>query len=210
MGKRNQRKINKEGVVSLKMNSLSRWLLDQRHWALVMLVIFLAGSGWTLASRLPPNSTSGGQPPPSPRVGFSAPDFTLDLLSGGQVTLSGMQGKVVVINFWTTWCPPCKAEMPALEKVYRAFKDLGLEVLAVNSTNQDDEADMVTFVQELDLSFPVPLDLTGAVSAMYNLQGLPSTYFIDGDGVISDVVVGGPMSEALIQSKVEDLLKENR
>jgi cytochrome c biogenesis protein CcmG/thiol:disulfide interchange protein DsbE len=192
------------------MTSLSQWLLDRRRWALVMLVVFLAGSGWTLASRLPPNFTSGGKPPPTPRVGFSAPDFTLDLLSGGQVTLSEMQGKVVVINFWTTWCPPCKAEMPALEKVYRAFNDLGLEVLAVNSTNQDDEADVVTFVQELDLSFPVPLDRTGAVSAMYNLQGLPSTYFIDADGVIRDVVVGGPMSEALIQSKVEDLLKEDR
>lgn len=192
------------------MTAISQWLLDRRRWALVMLVVFLAGSGWVLASRLPANSTSGGKPPPSPRVGFSAPDFTLDLLSGGQVTLSEMQGKVVVINFWTTWCPPCKAEMPALEKVYRAFNDLGLEVLAVNSTNQDDEADVVTFVQELDLSFPVPLDRTGAVSAMYNLQGLPSTYFIDADGVIRDVVVGGPMSEALIQSKVEDLLKEDR
>lgn len=210
MGKRNQIKTNKEGVVNIKMNSLSQWLLDQRRWALVMLVVFLAGSGWTLASRLPANTSNGGKPPPSPYVGFSAPDFTLELLAGEQVTLSELQDKVVVINFWTTWCPPCKAEMPALEKVYRTLKDLGLEVLAVNSTNQDDEANVIIFVQELDLSFPIPLDRKGIVSAIYNLQGLPSTYFIDTDGVIRDVIVGGPMSAALIQSKVENLLKEKR
>lgn len=100
--------------------------------------------------------------------------------------------------------------MPAIEKVYRAYRDLGLEVLAVNTTNQDSDAEAAAFVQELGLTFPIPLDLTGAVSAAYNLRGLPSTYFIGADGVIQSVVVGGPMSEGLVQSEVEDLLKERR
>jgi peroxiredoxin len=175
-----------------------------------MLVVFLVGSGWTLVSRLPASATTDGAPPPSPREGFSAPDFTLDTLEGGQVTLSELRGKVVMVNFWASWCPPCRAEMPAIEKVYRAYRDLGLEVLAVNTTNQDSEADAAAFVREFGLTFPIPLDRTGAVSAAYNLRGLPSTYFIGADGVIQSVVVGGPMSEALVQSKVEDLLKERR
>jgi peroxiredoxin len=82
-------------------------------------------------------------------------------------------------------------------------------VLAINTTNQDDRAAAATFVQEFGLTFPVPLDLTGAVSASYNLRGLPSTYFIDKQGVIRSVVVGGPMSGALIQSRVEELLEKN-
>jgi peroxiredoxin len=100
--------------------------------------------------------------------------------------------------------------MPAIEKVYRSFKPLGLEVLAVNLTDQDNEAEVAAFVQELGLTFPVPLDRSGQVSARYTLRGLPSTFFVDQQGVIRSVVVGGPMSEALIQSRVEDLLKETR
>lgn len=175
-----------------------------------MLVVFLAGSGWTVFSRVPDSTISDEYPPSSPRAGFSAPNFTLDLLSGGQATISELRGKVVVINFWATWCPPCRAEMSAIEKVYRDYKDLGLEVLAINTTNQDNEAEVAPFIQERKLTFPVLLDRTGTISATYNLQGLPSTYFIDATGVIRDVIVGGPMSEALIQSKVKDLLKEER
>jgi peroxiredoxin len=98
--------------------------------------------------------------------------------------------------------------MPAIEKVYRANKDRGLEVLAVNSTVQDSEADAAAFVQDFGLTFPIPLDRMGAVSNRYLLRALPSTYFIDRRGVIRTVVIGGPMSEAVIQSKVEDLLEE--
>jgi len=185
------------------------FLKDNRHWAALTLAVLTIGILWTLASRAPAAANTGGAPPPSPREGFSAPDFTLDLLDGGQVTLSDLRGKAVLINFWATWCPPCRAEMPAIEAVYRSHKDLGLEVLAVNTTNQDDQAAAAAFVEELELTFPVPLDRTGAVSASYNLRGLPSTYFIDRHGVIRSVVVGGPMSGALIQSRVEELLREN-
>jgi len=175
-----------------------------------VLSVGLLGGLWIVFSRLPAAATTNGAPPPSPREGFSAPDFTLEQLDGNQVTLSDLRGKVVVVNFWASWCPPCRAEMPAIEKVYRAYKDLGLVVLGVNTTNQDSEAAAAAFVQEFGLTFPIPLDRTGSVSAAYNLRGLPSTYFIDSRGVIRSVVIGGPMSEALIQSKVENLLKERR
>jgi thiol-disulfide isomerase/thioredoxin len=171
-------------------------------------VLFALGVVWTFLSRVPPAATTGGAPPPSPREGFSAPDFTLDLLGGGQVTLSELRGKVVMVNLWASWCPPCRAEMPAIEKVYRAYKDMGLVVLGVNTTFQDNEADAAAFVQEFGLTFPIALDRTGAVSNRYSLRGLPTTFFVDRQGVIRSVVIGGPMNEGTVQSKVEDLLRE--
>jgi len=179
---------------------------DKRRWNSLVAAVLGLGVLWTLLSRVPAAATTGGAPPPSPRQGFSAPDFTLDLLGGEQVTLTNLRGKVVMVNLWASWCPPCRAEMPAIESVYRAYKERGLEVLAVNTTYQDSEADAAAFVQQHSLTFPVPLDRTGGVSARYQLRGLPSTYFVDRQGVIRAVVIGGPMTEATIQSKVEELL----
>ena len=184
------------------------FLQDSRRWNSLLVVVLGLGALWTLLSRVPPAATTGGAPPPSPRQGFSAPDFTLDLLGGEQVTLTDLRGKAVIVNLWASWCPPCRAEMPAIENVYQANKGRGLEVLAVNTTFQDSEAEAAAFVRQYGLTFPVPLDRTGGVSARYQLRALPSTYFVDRRGVIRAVVIGGPMSEATIQSKIEDLLTE--
>lgn len=189
-------------------SSLDSLLMDGRRWTALALVVLALGVAWTFASRAPVAATTGGAPPPSSREGFSAPDFTLDSLDGGQTTLSDLRGQIVLVNLWASWCLPCRAEMPAIERVYRSYKDLGLEVLAVNATNQDSVDAATAFVQERGLTFPVLLDRTGSTSAAYNLRGLPSSFFIDRQGVIRSVVIGGPMSEALIQSKVESLLKE--
>lgn len=185
------------------------WLQDSRRWTILSLAVLSLSAVWIFVSRAPVAATTGGSPPPSPREGFSAPDFTLDTLDGGEVSLSDLRGQIVLVNFWASWCPPCRAEMPAIERVYRSYKDLGLQVLAVNTTNQDEVGAASAFVQELGLTFPIPLDRTGSVSASYNLRGLPSSYFIDRQGVIRSVVIGGPMSEALVQSKVEELLQES-
>jgi cytochrome c biogenesis protein CcmG/thiol:disulfide interchange protein DsbE len=190
------------------LGKMERLFTDNRRWILTMLAAALLGGSWIFLARVPTTATTGGAPPPSPREGFSAPDFTLELLDGGQVTLSDLRGKVVLINLWASWCPPCREEMPAIEKVYRSYRELGLEVLGVNTTNQDSQAAAAAFVQEVGVTFPIPLDRSGEVSAAYNLRGLPTSFFIDHQGVIHSVVVGGPMSETLIQSKVEELLKE--
>ncbi len=182
---------------------------DKRRWAFLMIMVFLLGTGWTFLGRVPPAATTDGAPPPSPREGFSAPDFTLDLLGGGGITLSDLRGQVVMVNLWASWCPPCRAEMPAIEEVYQDYKNQGLEVLAINTTYQDSEVEAAAFVQEYGLSFPIPMDRTGAVSNRYQLRGLPSTYFVDRKGIIRSVVVGGPMNEALIRSKVQELLEES-
>ncbi len=189
------------------MQVLLNLLDDSRRWTAVLFATVIIGSGWIWLSMAPATATTGGLVP-SPREGFPAPDFTLDTLDGGQMTLSDLRGQVVMINLWTSWCPPCRAEMPAIDNIYQANKEQGLEVLAVNSTFQDSEAAAAAFAQEFGLSFPILLDRDGAVSRRYQLRALPSTYFIDRKGIIRSVVLGGPMSESLIQSKIADLLAE--
>lgn len=183
-------------------------LRGNRRWTAVMIVVLALSIGWALLSRIPLSAApTGGALPASPREGFPAPDFTLDLLGGGQVTLSELRGKVVMINLWASWCGPCRIEMPAIEKVYRAYEDQGFLVLGVNSTFQDSESDAAAFVRELGLTFPILLDRAGAVSRRYQLRALPSTYFVDRKGIIRSAVFG-TMNDAFIESKVAELIGE--
>jgi len=182
------------------------WLARPGRWIPVMGVTMALGLAWIWASAVPAAATTGGLIP-SPREGFLAPDFTLELLGGGQVTLSELRGKGVVINLWASWCPPCRAEMPAIQRVYEKTRGRGLEVLAVNTTFQDSERAAADFIQELGLTFPVPLDRSGTVSRQYQLRALPSTFFVDREGIIRKVIIGGPMSEATIQTAVEEILE---
>lgn len=112
----------------------------KRRWEILMLVSLAAGILWTVVSRVPSAVGAPLSSSPSPREGFLAPDFTLDTLDGTKVTLSDLRGKIVVINLWATWCPPCRAEMPALENAYKQYKDSGVVVLGLNVTNQDSES----------------------------------------------------------------------
>ena len=182
-------------------------LQDSRRWWTFTLAILLLGAGWTWLSRVPASVATVGQIP-SPREGFPAPDFTLDTLGGESATLSAYRGKVVIVNLWASWCGPCRAEMPAIQKVYAANRERGLEVLAVNGTFQDSESGAQAFAQELGLTFPILLDRDGAVSKRYLLRALPSTFFVDRKGIIRSVVFGGPMAEAVVQTKIEALLQE--
>ena len=163
---------------------------------------------WTVVSRVPSAVGAPLSSSPSPREGFFAPEFTLDTLQGEQVKLSDLRGKIVVVNFWTTWCPPCRAETPALETAYESYKDLDVVILGVNLTDQDSLKDVESFVQEFGLTYPILLDRDGTVGLLYQLNGLPTTFFISREGVIRTVVVGGPMSETFIRSKIEALLRE--
>src|SRR3989304_2360998 len=175
----------------------------KRRWEIIMLVGLAAGILWTVAWRVPSAVGAPLSSSPSPREGFLAPDFTLESLDGTLVTLSELRGKIVVINLWATWCPPCRAEMPALEKSYELYKDSGVVILGVNLTNQDSLRDVPRFVEEFGLTFPILLDQDGSVSLLYQLKGLPTTYFVNRNGIIRTVVVGGPMSETFIRSKIE-------
>lgn len=181
----------------MKHSRFSTWLT----WALIL------GMFWTVVSRVSSDQPQA-QPGAVAKEGFTAPDFTLDLLGGGKVTLSDLRGKVVLVNFWTSWCPPCRLEMPAIEKSYRSYKDLGFVVIGLNLTAQDSEQAAAEFAKEVGITFPIALDRDNAVGNLYRNTALPTSFFIDRNGVIRSVIVGGPMSEALIQSKVEELLRE--
>jgi thiol-disulfide isomerase/thioredoxin len=116
-------------------------------------------------------------------------DFVLPLLDGTNVRLSEYKGKTVFLNFWATWCPPCRAEMPSMEILYQRFRGKGLEFLAVDI--QESNKDVADFMKEYKLTFPMALDSTGKVSGNYGIQGIPTTFIIDRDGKIIAAAVGG-------------------
>ena len=189
------------------MPKLSSLVRDPVRWGAFVLGVLILGGIWIAVSQVPASATTSGAIP-SPREGFAAPDFTLDTLDGQSVTLSDLRGKAVVVNLWAAWCPPCRAEMPALQAAYEMDRDRGLEILAVDMTYQDREQDVLRFVQEFGLTFTVALDRDGTVARQYLLRALPSTFFVGPDGVIRKVVIGGPMSEATIRSTVREMLEE--
>jgi cytochrome c biogenesis protein CcmG/thiol:disulfide interchange protein DsbE len=187
------------------MDPVTAFLADRRRWSLLLMgVIFLGGAGiW--ASAVPASETAGGLIP-APREGFLAPVFELETLAGGSSSLSDYRGQIVVLNLWASWCPPCRAEMPAIQSLYEQYREEGLTVLSINMTSQDSATAAASFVGEYRLTFPVLLDRTGLVGNLYRMRALPTTFFIDREGVIQEVIVGGPMSELTLQLKIARLM----
>lgn len=169
-------------------------------------IVLLLGFAWIFISADKTGTSTSGQIP-APQQGFLAPDFELKTIEGETVKLSDLRGQAVLVNLWATWCPPCRAEMPAIEKIYTEYKDEGFVVLAVNMTYQDTFSNIAPFIDEYGLTFPILLDETGSAGAAYQLRSLPSSFFIGRDGIISEVVIGGPMAEALLRTRVEEILK---
>jgi cytochrome c-type biogenesis protein len=120
--------------------------------------------------------------------GVAPIDFTLPLLDGTKQTLSDLKGKVVFLNFWATWCGPCRMEMPSMETIYRQLKDQGFEILAVDIGEKGKEVS--GFIREHKLSFPAALDEKGIISSYYGIQAVPTTYILDKQGLIVSRVVG--------------------
>ncbi len=192
------------GVVPSE-SGLERWI--NRHWPLFSIAVLAVAAGWIWMSQ--PASRTLDSDIPAPQQGFFAPGFTLNTLAKEQVSLSSLKGKVVLINFWASWCSPCKAEMPAIQATYQTYKDQGLVVLGINATDQDEASAARQFAQTQGLTFPLLADADGATFQLYQVQALPTSFFVDRQGKIASVVVGGPMAEALLRSRVEALLKEN-
>jgi thiol-disulfide isomerase/thioredoxin len=123
------------------------------------------------------------------RAKIPAVDFTAARLDGTPVRLSGLRGKVVFLNFWATWCPPCREEMPSLEALYQRFRGTDLEFLALDIQEAKDA--VAAFMKQYGLSFPAALDSAGRISAEYGIRGIPATFIIDRGGNIIAAVVGG-------------------
>jgi peroxiredoxin len=143
--------------------------------------------------------------------GKLAPDFLLEDLNDGEVRLSDYRGKAVVLNFWATWCEPCRKEMPLFVDAYERHKDQGLEVVAVNL--QEGEGTVQEFADDYGMEFDIGRDRDGEVGDRYRLLGLPTTYFIDRDGVVSSIYTGPVIEEdgdTNVQSAIQSSDLENR
>lgn len=138
--------------------------------------------------------------------GETAPDFELTTLAGEAVRLSDYKGKKVILNFWATWCPPCRAEMPDMQKYYDEQADSeNVEILAVNLTTADKGMDKINaFVEEFSLTFPVPMDTEGEIGDLYQAASIPTSYMIDTEGRVQQKIVG-PMNEEMMEEFIADM-----
>ncbi len=147
---------------------------------------------------LPAGKNATGQPP-STEIGRAAPDFVLATPDGGTLRLSDLQGKPLLVNFWASWCTPCRQEMPEIVKSYNAHRAAGLVVVAVNL--QENAAQVRAFAQEFGMSFPIVIDRDGGVGDAWHIggpvQGIPSSYFLDAAGVVQARVYGPLTAETL-------------
>lgn len=123
-------------------------------------------------------------------VGKEAPDFKLPDLNDKEVRLSDYRGKVVFLNFWATWCRPCREEMPSMEVLYKNFEKDGLVILAVSIDRVTTKKDIPPFVKSLNLTFPILIDSWGQTDKRYKLMGVPETYIIDQQGILREKVIG--------------------
>lgn len=122
-------------------------------------------------------------------VGQNAPNFQLNNIKGEVVNLSDFKGKVVLLNFWATWCPPCVEEMPEMQDFYDDRNADKIEILAINATNFERSSTMpIDFVKQHQLTFPILLDSEGDVVELYKVRFFPTTYILDEDGVIREII----------------------
>ncbi|MCS7050536.1 MAG: TlpA family protein disulfide reductase [Thermomicrobium sp.] len=134
-------------------------------------------------------------------VGSPAPNFRLPRLDGGEIQLSDLRGRPVLVNFWASWCAPCRAEMPALQRVAQEFEPAGLVVIGINQL--EDAQTVRRFVDEFGVSFAIALDADGTVSRDWRVYGIPQTYLLDADGTIRKAWVGPVTAESVTRALQE-------
>ena len=136
-----------------------------------------------------------------------APNFTLKSRSGKNIKLSEFRGQVVLINFWASWCGPCRQEMPILEKLYKKYKSLGFVILGVNV--DDEPAQAESLLKLIDVTFPVLFDADKKISEKYKVTAMPSSFFVDRDGRIRSEHKGYlPEYELLYRNEIKKLIRE--
>ena len=170
---------------------------SRRRWNTLMLVLLVAGLAWIWVNRVPTDAATAARTlPAAPAVGHPAPDISLTTVNGEAFRLSGLHGTPVVLNFWATWCPPCRAELPELQA---ASIRLSGQVAVVGVNQAEPAAAVKAFAADLGLSFPMPLDANGAASRLYAVRSLPTTFFIDRNGFIRQIQIGQVTEATLAQ-----------
>lgn len=188
---------------------------------LLSIVIIVLAAAIILVNLLKPSVTEGNKeitPVEAPtsedipgvdlsqvKEGNPAPNFELTTLAGETVQLSDYKGKKVILNFWATWCPPCKAEMPHMQNFYEKNKGNDIEIIAVNLTSMDKgKTDIENFVKEYGLTFDIPVDEEGTIGAQYQAFSIPTSYIIDSNGIITKKIIG-PMDEGMMKTLTNEI-----
>jgi cytochrome c biogenesis protein CcmG/thiol:disulfide interchange protein DsbE len=161
-------------------------------WALVFGILGILG--WGLVR------VRGG-----PRASGPAPDFTLTGFDGRQVTLSDLRGQVVVINFWASWCPPCREEAAYLEATWRDYQESGVVFIGVDYV--DTEAEALAYLREFAITYLNGSDVGTRISQAYRIQGVPETFFVGRDGQLRGVKIG-PLAPPELEERIEELLAQ--
>ena len=193
--------------------ALERWGWGRRGWIIVgvgvPVLAFLAILAWASlsfgggGSGRAVNSTALEEPVES----AAARDFELELIGGGSVRLASLRGQVVMIDFWASWCPPCRQEAPVLAEVYEEYRDRGVEFIGVNIWDTPDQAE--TFLQEEGQVYPAGIDADGRIGISYGVRGIPEKYFVTREGAVSKKFVG-PLTADLLRATLEGLLGEGK
>jgi peroxiredoxin len=160
---------------------------------LAVLTVLPAFDGWSMGSRVP-------------TVGMQAEDFRLTDLDGKSQSLSQYRGKIVLVNFWATWCKPCTTEMPAMQTTYDKLRDKGFVVLAVNEL--EDDAKVREHIKQYGHTFPVLMDHDNKVANQFGVFGLPVSVFIDQEGRVQEYIKGGLLTEQKINDVVARIQKQ--
>lgn len=187
-------------------SQVAGWLKNRWVWSAAITLVLVLGIGWIAYSQqllLQANAGDAGQLEPAPVAGHPAPDFELANIDGEMLRLSDYKGTPVIVNFWATWCAPCRAEFPEFQEAAVDNADT-LLIIGVNSTSVDQIDKIPGFVDEFGITFPIVLDVDGDVVDTYGVLGLPTTVFIDSNGMVNEVFTG-PLNKAYIESKISEL-----
>jgi cytochrome c biogenesis protein CcmG/thiol:disulfide interchange protein DsbE len=168
-------------------------------WIVITIIALILGGVWIGSTRALPGQATPAARSPAPEIGHPAPDFTLTALDGSEVSLSDFRGQPVVLNFWATWCPPCRAEVPALQSV---SESLAGEVVILGVSLQESPSTVSQFADEFGISYPVVLDQSAEAYLMYRVRSIPTTFFIDERGVVTEVF-SGPLNEPLLLARLD-------
>ena len=144
--------------------------------------------------------TQSGSP-----IGAPAPDFTLSLFDGGELSLADRRGSVVVVNFWASWCAPCRGEAPALEKLWQEYEDRGVVFIGVSY--KDVESKATSFIEEFNVTYPNGPDPYNKISAAYRITGVPETFVVDREGRVATFFIG-PVTEERLAEELERVLAQ--
>ena len=151
--------------------------------------------------------SSGPELAQGPQVGKLAPDFQLQTLDGQTVSLGDFRGNPVLLNFWTSWCGPCRFEMPFIQEIFekKEWSDTGLVILAIDIG--ENPSVVKEFMEHFGLSFPALLDINQDVALKYNIRAIPTTFFIDKDGIIQDIKVGAFSGKTEIEKRLIKIIQ---